>query len=73
MLVDHAFHEMGLNRIEIRCAADNYRSSAIPERLGFNKEGVLRQSEFRDGRLHDFNIFGLLAAEWKNNSIDNKI
>ena len=42
------------------------RSAAVAERLGFTKEGVLRQSEMRNGRLHDFSIYGLLAAEWQN-------
>ena len=65
LLIDHAFHELGMNRIEIRCSAENVRSAAIPERLGFVREGVLRQAEFRDGRLHDFNLYGLLASEWK--------
>lgn len=63
LLIEYAFEELGLNRIEIRCAADNLRSAAIPERLGFRREGVLRQSEFRNGRLHDFNLYGLLAAD----------
>ena len=64
VLIDHAFNELGMNRVEIRCAADNTRSAAVAERLGFAKEGVLRQSEMRNGRLHDFRIYGLLAAEW---------
>ena len=65
VLIAYAFHELQLNRVEIRCAASNFRSAAIPERLGFQKEGILRQSELRDGRLHDFDIYGLLAAEWR--------
>ena len=66
VLIGYAFDELHLNRAEIRCAASNLRSAAIPERLGFRKEGVLRQSEFRDGQLHDFIIYGLLAEEWPN-------
>ena len=65
LLIDHAFAEMALNRIEIRCSSENIRSAAIPKRLGFVKEGLLRQSEFRNGHLHDFNVYGLLASEWK--------
>ena len=65
LLIDYALGDLGLNRVEIRCSTFNVRSAAIPERLGFKKEGVLRQSEFRNGRLHDFAIYGLLAAEWK--------
>ena len=65
MLINHAIREWGINRIEIRCSTLNARSAAVPERLGFSREGLLRQSEFRNGKLHDFYIYGLLAAEWK--------
>jgi ribosomal-protein-serine acetyltransferase len=64
-LINYALRELGINRIEIRCASENTRSAAVARRLGFQKEGVLRQSEWRDGRLHDFDIYGLLASEWK--------
>lgn len=64
MLIDFGFRELELNRIEIRCSAENTRSAAIPKRLGFLLEGVLRRAEYRDGRLHDFEIYGLLASEW---------
>ena len=66
LLIDFAIRELGINRIEIRCSAENSRSSAIPVRFGFKKEGHLRQAEYRDGRLHDFEIFGLLAEEWED-------
>ncbi len=65
LLIDYAFNELKLNRIQIRCSSENLRSAAIPEKFGFVKEGVLRQSQFRNGRLHNFVVFGLLAAEWK--------
>jgi len=64
-LIDFAINELKMNRIEIRCSAENVRSAAIPKRFGFQREGVLRQAEFRNGRLHDFEIYGLLASEWK--------
>lgn len=66
LLIAFAIRELGINRIEIRCSAENLRSSAIPLRLGFQKEGHLRRSEFRNGRLHDFEIYGLLASEWES-------
>lgn len=63
-LIEFAFCELDLNRIEIRCSAENLRSSAVPKRLGFVREGLLRATECRDGRLHDYEIYGLLASEW---------
>jgi RimJ/RimL family protein N-acetyltransferase len=36
-LVDHAFGELGLNRVVISCATENKKSCAIPERLGLGE------------------------------------
>ena len=63
--VDHAFGEMELNRVEIRAAAGNGRSRAIPERLGFTLEGVLRDAEWLYDRFVDHAVYGLLAREWR--------
>jgi ribosomal-protein-serine acetyltransferase len=64
-LIAYAFNELKLNRVEIRCATENGRSRAIPERLGFKLEGVLRESEWRHTRFYDMAIYGLLQNEWK--------
>lgn len=63
-LVDHAFGEWSLHRIEIHCAPANRRSRAIPERLGFREEGVLREAELVGERYLDSVVYGLLAKEW---------
>lgn len=64
-LLDHAFHEWGLHRVEIHCAPENRRSRAIPERLGFREEARLRETELVGGRYLDSVVYGLLADEWK--------
>jgi ribosomal-protein-serine acetyltransferase len=63
-LVDHAFGAMGLHRVEIQAAIENRRSRAIPERLGFEQEGVLREAERVRDRYHDLAVYGLLAPAW---------
>lgn len=64
-LVDHAFEAWALNRITIEAAVGNRLSRAIPERLGFTEEGVLRQSELVGGRFLDAALYSMLASEWK--------
>jgi len=65
-MVSIGFNELGFNRIEIQCATDNTKSRAIPERLGFTQEGVLRSAEKVNGRYLDHAVYGLLnnEVEW---------
>jgi ribosomal-protein-serine acetyltransferase len=52
-------------RLDIRADVANARSRAVPERLGFTFEGVLRR-EFFDGRRYvDQAVYGLLRDEWR--------
>ena|ERR1700675_3007674 len=64
-VIDHAFHEWKLNRVEIHCATGNAKSCAIPKRLGFQFEGMLREAQLLNGEYHDINVYGMLARDWK--------
>jgi len=64
-LINYAFDEMRLNRVEIRCAVENRKSRAIPERLGFKEEGVIRQAEWLYDRFVDHVVYGMIQTEWR--------
>lgn len=64
-IIDHAIVELNLERIEIKCAIDNFRSRRVAERLGFIQEGVLRRSWLRRGEFVDQILYSLLPAEWE--------
>lgn len=63
-LISHLFKTKSLNRIEIKVAVGNNKSQAVPIRLGFTKEGVLRQGLLLYGNFHDLVLFSLLRQEW---------
>lgn len=64
LLTDYAFEHLGANRVEIRCDARNTHSAAVAERLGFVREGRLRNTEIAaDGVLRDTLVFALTASD----------
>jgi ribosomal-protein-serine acetyltransferase len=66
-LLGLAFDEMRLHRVYIRAAPENRRSRAIPERLGFVEEAVLRE-EARGSLAHGYHdlvVYGMLEDEWR--------
>ena len=65
-VLDYGFSALGLNRIEIRCAAENHRSKAIPQRLGFTHEGTLRQVQWLDNHYVDHLVYAILRQDWPN-------
>ena len=64
-ILDYGFSELGLNRIELKCGTGNLKSQAIPERLGFTKEGILRQAELLNGNFHDLYLYAMLKQDWE--------
>lgn len=64
-LVQIAFQEYKLNKIEIRVATENVKSRAIPQRLGFTEEGTLRSAEWLYDHFVDHVVYGMLKEEWQ--------
>ncbi len=65
-LIDYAIYELGLNSVEIDVATENTKSRAIPERLGFTQEGVLRDEMWLYDHHVDIVVYTILSKEWKN-------
>ena len=64
-LVDYLFRELQLHRVVIQCGTGNHKSCAIPERLGFTREGVLREAEWVNDRWVDLVVWSMLEQDWR--------
>ena len=62
-VIDFAFDDVGLNRLELVADVDNVASLRIAEKLGFQFEGTKREGAFVDGRGTDVHMFGLIASD----------
>lgn len=67
-----AFDELGFHRVYISAATTNERSRAIPEKLGFVREAVLREEARGAERFgfHDLVVYGMLEGEWRARQAD---
>jgi ribosomal-protein-serine acetyltransferase len=63
-LTTYGFEEIRLHRIVIKAAVGNARSRAVPERLGFVQEGVLREAGNTGLGRVDLVIYGMIVHEW---------
>jgi len=63
-LLDHAFGVWDLHRVVIEAVVDSVRSRAIPERLGFREEAVLREAKLIRGAYEDAVLYAMLASDW---------
>jgi ribosomal-protein-alanine N-acetyltransferase len=64
LLVKFAFDTLNLNRVWLHVYEDNVRGIRAYEKVGFKKEGLLRQDHFRDGKYIDTVVMGIVRDEW---------
>ncbi len=64
-LIDYLFRDLSLHRVVIQCATGNSRSCSIPERLGFTREGVVREADWVNDRWYDLIVWSLLEQDWR--------
>jgi RimJ/RimL family protein N-acetyltransferase len=64
-LLDFAFERLGLHRVEADTDPRNAASIRTLERLGFQREGYLRENWHVNGEIQDSVLFGLLRREWR--------
>lgn len=72
-LIEYIFNGLDLNRIEIQCAMNNEKSKAIPKRLGFINEGVIREGQWLYDHYEDVVTYSLLKKDWKEINIISQL
>ncbi|MFN8377847.1 MAG: GNAT family protein [Anaerolineae bacterium] len=65
LMLRFGFHELNLHRIQLTVFSYNTHAIRLYERLGFTREGVMRETLHRDGQRFDTILYGLLAQEWE--------
>lgn len=65
VLLNFIFNEMNINKVKLNVYDFNKRGIRCYEKVGFVKEGVLREEIYRNGKYNDEIIMGILKSEFK--------
>lgn len=68
-LLLYAFETLNLHRLEADIDPRNLASAKTLERLGFQKEGYLRERWIVNDEISDTELYGLLRSEWLGHSV----
>jgi RimJ/RimL family protein N-acetyltransferase len=65
LMLQHAFEQWNVLRISLHTDSRNLRSQAAMERIGFQREGIIRAHKIAsDGIARDSFRYSMIAAEW---------
>jgi len=65
LIIDYGFNQLNLHKLYARAHQDNKASQKLWEKLGFEKEGVLREQAFLNGEYKYLFYYGILEDEWE--------
>jgi RimJ/RimL family protein N-acetyltransferase len=66
VILRYAFEDSGLHRVGLSVFEFNEPAISAYEKLGFKKEGRLRQALRRDEKFYDAILMSILAPEWRS-------
>lgn len=66
IVLQFVFEKLHLNRLQLEVFSHNLRGIRAYEKVGFVKEGVLRESLYYNGNYSDEIIMAILKSEYKN-------
>lgn len=64
-LLDYGFTDLGLHKIELRCAEKNTKSRAVALRLNFTYEAILRDCEWLYDCFIHHAVYSIIKSEFK--------
>ncbi len=70
LMIDYAFNTLNFNRVQLHVSVENERAIKAYEKVGFVKEGTLRQAMYFDNHYIDFYLMAILKEDYikiKNN------
>jgi RimJ/RimL family protein N-acetyltransferase len=72
LMVDYLFLSKQIARIQATVEVRNVASQKVLEKVGFQREGTIRDIGFERGEWRDYHLYSILRREWKEPRILTK-
>jgi ribosomal-protein-serine acetyltransferase len=69
LVLNFLFDNVGVRRLEARTVVNNGRANRVLEKLGAQREGILRKGFCSEGRFMDQVLWSILADEWNTAAV----
>lgn len=63
-MVEHAFNNLNLHRIELLVLESNKRAQRVYEKVGFKREGIKRKAVYKSSRFIDLYLYAILREDY---------
>ena len=64
-ILHFGFKELGVHRIYAKCRPENPASERVMQRIGMQREGLMREHWFYKGAYHDSSLYSMLDREFE--------
>ena len=71
-VVQYAFQELHVERIQSICMALNPASARVMQKIGMQFECTARNEYFKNGAFHDFHHYAILREDWEKLNLRNQ-
>jgi len=72
LLLEYGFNELNLMKMELEAYSFNLASQKIAEKVGMERELVLKENIFYNGQYHDSFLYGVTRDVWIKNARELK-
>ncbi|MDI9421421.1 MAG: pyridoxal-phosphate dependent enzyme [Bacillota bacterium] len=73
MLLDYAFDQLDLNKVYLYTEVGNVAAQRLFERIGFEKEGLLKEDLRVDGKSLDRYLYGICRTDYRRGSVSHSV
>ncbi len=64
LLINYSFNALNLEKVYVYIILENKGSIKVAEKLGFKREGLLKNHFFKNGLYHDVSIMSVFKKDW---------